>query len=179
MKIQRINLFAGPGSGKSTLAARIFAELKMRQYSVEHVTEYIKTWSYEKKFPKSFDQVYVFGKQINREDVFLRHVPLIVTDSPMMMNVCYAKYYQCPFWTHLMSIAKLFEAQHTSINFYLPRRTDFKTEGRYHDLEQAKSLDTAIKNIMLEELDQSLCYYDAPDFESIMAIIETRVGATS
>ena len=56
----RISLFGGPGSGKSTTAARLFSELKERHYSVEHVSEYVKSWTYMNRKPKGFDQVYIF-----------------------------------------------------------------------------------------------------------------------
>jgi len=39
----RINFLAGPGAGKSTTTAWIFSELKLRQVSVELVTEYVKS----------------------------------------------------------------------------------------------------------------------------------------
>jgi hypothetical protein len=62
--IRRICLHAGPGSGKSTLAARVFGELKVRGYDVEHVPEYIKTWAHAGRKPESYDQLYVFAKQL-------------------------------------------------------------------------------------------------------------------
>jgi adenylate kinase family enzyme len=92
--IRRICLFAGPGSGKSTLAAKIFAALKEQQIQVELINEYIKTWAYTGKVPKSYDQLYVFAKQLNSEDVILRHVPLLITDSPLLLNSAYPLHYQ-------------------------------------------------------------------------------------
>jgi len=169
--IRRICLFSGPGAGKSTLAARIFAEMKMLHYQVEHVTEYIKMWSYQNRFPVSFDQCYVFGHQLHREDDMLKHVQLVVTDSPMLLNVGYAKYYNCPFWESLLAITKLFESTFPSLNFFLPRRTDFKAEGRYQGLEESIKIDSYMKNMMVQHLDQSHCHYDISDFDKIMSII--------
>jgi nicotinamide riboside kinase len=95
-KIRRISLFGGAGSGKTTMAARLFADLKMLGWDVEHIQEYIKARAYEKRFPTSFDQVYVFGNQLHREDRLLHHVNLVVTDSPVLMNLAYARHTGSP-----------------------------------------------------------------------------------
>jgi len=41
----RICLFGSPSSGKSTLASKIFSRLKVDNYNVELVLEYIKEWT--------------------------------------------------------------------------------------------------------------------------------------
>lgn len=170
--IRRICFYGGPGCGKSTIAARVFADLKMKHYNVEQVTEYIKTWAHEGKFPKSFDQLYVFGKQMHREDVVLQHVDLIVTDSPLLMNSVYAETYGFPGWPELVSLGKKFEEKYPSINFFLPRRFDYKNEeGRYQDLEQAKEIDNAILTRMKHQLPQGGCYYNVWESGDVVRVI--------
>ena len=108
----RINLFGGAGCGKSVTAARIFVELKIKGHDIEYCTEYIKTWAYEKKVPKSFDQHYIFSKQMHAEDVLLSNgVKHIVTDSPLLMQLCYVERSGKNF-DHLLSAAKEFEEKY-------------------------------------------------------------------
>ena len=59
-KIRRICFYGAPGSGKSTVASYIFAELKMLNYNVEFVSEYVKRWTFIKREPQPFDQVFLF-----------------------------------------------------------------------------------------------------------------------
>lgn len=60
--IRRINLFGGAGCGKSCLASKLFADLKAKNYKIELVQEWIKPWAYDGRFPKSWDQFYVFAQ---------------------------------------------------------------------------------------------------------------------
>ena len=83
----RINLLAGPGSGKSTTAAWLFSELKIRHISVELITEYVKSWATQKRQVTTFDQVYLFGKQMQYEYRFLNNgIKNVVTDSPLILS---------------------------------------------------------------------------------------------
>lgn len=78
----RICFIGGPCSGKSKTAAWIFSELKERKISVEHVTEYVKSWTYIRRNVKEFDQIYIFAKQQQMEYKFLSNgVKNIITDS--------------------------------------------------------------------------------------------------
>ena len=62
----RICLYSGPGAGKSATAADIFAEFKRKNYSIELVAEYIKTWAYEGRKPESYDQTLIFANQLHQ-----------------------------------------------------------------------------------------------------------------
>ena len=40
-----INFLGQPGSGKSVLGTQLYSELKIRDYEVEFVNEFVKTWT--------------------------------------------------------------------------------------------------------------------------------------
>lgn len=152
ISIRRISLWGGPGSGKSTLASIVFAHLKMAGYSVELVNEYIKCWAYEKRQVGSFDQVYIFAKQLRLEDRVLRAgVKMVVTDSPLLMQTVYARKYNFTGWQELLSIGRKFDALHPAINFLLNRKHgEYQTEGRWQTVDEAKALDVEIEGFLQE-----------------------------
>ncbi len=170
----RINLYAGAGCGKSTTASYVFSRLKQKNYKVELVHEYIKKWAYENKKPKSFDQVYIFGKQLNAEDSLLQTggVEHLVTDSPIFMQVFYSKRYEFPCWRQLMDLAKAFDAAYPSLNIFLDREgLIYQQDGRYESEPQAKEVDDEMQAYMdqyvgeykvfkSKDLDQIIDYID-------------------
>ncbi|RDJ35100.1 MAG: hypothetical protein DWQ19_09710 [Crenarchaeota archaeon] len=146
----RINLWAGAGAGKSTIASGCFYDLKCMGYNVELVREYIKAWAYENKKPKSFDQIYVFAKQLRAEDHLLQHgISHIVTDSPIKMQVFYARRYNFPCWEQLYEIADRFEELYPAINVFLSREgLEYKDDGRYEREAEARKVDREILDYM-------------------------------
>lgn len=148
----RINIWAGPGAGKSNLVPLIYRELNLDGFSVELVVEYIKRWAYENKKPQSYDQLYIFSKQLNAEDVFLRSgVDHIVTDSPVPMQIYYSRKNKDPFWEHLRDIALAFEKKNPSLNIFLDRTgIPYRQNGRYENEEQAIQVDKEMYEFMQE-----------------------------
>lgn len=146
----RICLWAGAGAGKSATASGIHHKLKCRGYNIELVQEYIKKWAYQKRKPKSFDQVYIFGKQLHAEDSLLQEgVEHIITDSPIMLGVYYAKKSGMKGWEELMALGQAFDAQHPSINIFLNREgIPYKQEGRYETEAQALANDLEMKEFV-------------------------------
>lgn len=150
----RINLFGGPGSGKSTTAADLFAKLKRKKVSVEHVGEYVKAWAYQKRQVKKWDQVYLFGKQQQYEYRYLSTgVKNIVTDSPCFLSVIYSLYYGKNAGENIASaIAQLcreYDEDHPCLNVFLNRgEKEYVQEGRYQDYEAAKEIDQFTKEIL-------------------------------
>ena len=147
--IRRIGLLAGPGTGKSTTAAKLFAELKILGYDVEHIPEFVKTMAHEGRFPTSFDQVYIFGQQIHKEDIVLRHVTNLVTDCPIIMCCAYAKYYGSAGHESLLEIAHEFERQFPSFNLLLERDVPYVEKGRYQNSQQANDFDKFLLDFMV------------------------------
>lgn len=170
--LRRINFYAGPGAGKSTLAARTFAELKIRGYDVEHIPEYIKTWAYMGRKPKSYDQLYVYAKQLHTEDAALQHCKHIVTDSPLLMNNAYASYYGCAYTDHMVQLSQAFDRDFPAINFYIDRSVEYVQHGRYQDLAQAKEFDDFLKDFLSKHLKGWLVHVQVENFDRIMELIE-------
>ncbi|MBD3406151.1 MAG: AAA family ATPase [Candidatus Lokiarchaeota archaeon] len=148
MGIRRINIFGGPGCGKSTVAANIFSKMKAEGHEIELVDEYVKSWAYEKREICSFDQAYLFTQQLRKEYLVLRNSNgYIVTDSPLVLSICYAMKYGFKRWDCLQKIANDFEEEYPSLNIILDRQgCDYKSNGRYEDLGQAIIMDSVIDN---------------------------------
>lgn len=150
----RINLWAGAGAGKSTVASGLYYHLKCKNYNIELVGEYIKQWAYEKKVPSSYDQLYIFSKQLHAEDLLLKSgVQHLVTDSPVPMQLFYAKKFGFPAIDGLLDIARTFEKQFPSINIFLDRTgVPYQTHGRFQIYEEALQFDTEIRAMLESEL---------------------------
>jgi nicotinamide riboside kinase len=149
MKARRICLYAGGGAGKSTTAAWLFSELKRSGYSIELVVEYVKALAWQDRRPQSFDQCYLFGKQLHYEDRILRsNCQLIVTDSPVLLSSVYARLFaeNTEIAGPLETLALIFEKQFPSINIFLERGDKpYKLDGRWGDIEGAKMVDAEIR----------------------------------
>jgi nicotinamide riboside kinase len=170
---RRINFFGGAGCGKSTISAFVFYELKIRGYNVEHVTEYIKTWAHQGRFPKSFDQLYIFGKQMHKEDQVLHHVDRIVTDCPLLMCCVYAKKYEFDGWQELLSLSNKYDLKYPPLNIFLSRTVPYQSSGRFHTLEESMEFDRLIKD-MLDEYGGNYHTIDPTDKTSVIDLIESE-----
>ncbi len=149
----RICIFSGACGGKTSTATWLFSELKRADYSVEYAHEYVKRWTYHDRKPRSFDQILIFGKQLNLEDNALSAgVKNIVTDSPISLSYIYGKAYSDPEMAdHLLGLANLFEEKYPSVAIYLDRgEKKFKPEGRWGSLEDALVIDASIKEFLTD-----------------------------
>ena len=90
----RINILGGSGLGKSTLAAWLYSEIKRNHYSIELVSEYVKTRAVQKTEIKLLDQNYIFAKQQQYEYRFLSYgIKNCVSDSPTLLPTLYTEKY--------------------------------------------------------------------------------------
>jgi len=144
--IRRINLYGGPGCRKSTQAAYIYSQLKGKKLKVELVQEFVKTWAYEKREPSSFDQLYLFARQLRMEDIVLRNgVDYVITDSPIGLAVCYSQAGGFIQWPALTILAQEFERTYPSLNLFFDRDgTDYEAHGRYQTEDGAIKMDKLI-----------------------------------
>lgn len=173
----RINFFAGPGAGKSTTTARVFSQLKERHFSVEHVNEYVKSWAYQKRSIKKFDQVYLFGKQQQYEYRFLSSgVKNIVTDSPCFLSVIYAQKYATDTSEEVANAIRMlcreYDKDFPCTNIFLHRGAKpYVQEGRYQDYAAAQELDNFMLKILKETYPDNLIEVDYQDKDKILEIV--------
>lgn len=148
----RINLWGGPGSGKSTVTAYVFSQLSRNNYNVEIINEYVKQWAYLDRQPKSFDQIYIFGKQLHAEDVILQSgVSHLITDSPLLMSAWYCRKNSPAFWQHILALASEFEKAHPSIDIFLDRSgIKYQQRGRFQNEEEAATMDRQLFEFVTE-----------------------------
>lgn len=174
--IMRICLFSGPGCGKSTLATWLFSQIKMQRptIKVELVSEYIKDWAWDKRVPKSWDQFYVFAKQLNREDKVLRHDVHVITDSPLLMQLGYIERGGSVFAEECLSACRKFEEKYPSVNILLERVVEYVPEGRYENLQQAKEMDERITQLLSRALGAYM-RFSPLDKETILEYVLKRL----
>jgi hypothetical protein len=151
--IRRINFYSGPCCGKSVMAANIFLELKKRNQNVELIQEYAKDLAYDKIKIRPYDQLKIFAEQVSREHRVLQSDPdvITVTDSPIDLSISYARKYGFESWQSLVEIARKFNLDYPSINFFLIREDcPYSHTGRYENYEEAIIMDKEIKQFLKE-----------------------------
>ncbi len=176
-KIRRINFYAASGCGKSTLAAEVYARLKRSGYNVELVREVIKLMAYQGRFPKSFKQGKVFFDQLDLEDDHLEHVDLIVSDSPLHMNVAYSLHYGFECTSELLSIANKFDCKFPSVNYWSYRKWEYNVAGRYQNEDESKVLDKIIRDVAVNNIDGSRVFFDDMTLEDLIAHIRKEIDS--
>lgn len=145
-----INCFGGPGAGKSTTAMRLAADLKAAGYNAEFVQENVKGAAWEKRSTKYFNaQDLIFAKQHWDVDIVAQEVDLVITDSPILMSMCYI-----PWDFKLPSLRKVIREAHDayeSLNIFMKRGAKpYNPKGRNQTKEEAMVKDSEIF-AMLEE----------------------------
>lgn len=175
--IRRINFYGGAGCGKSTTAAWLFAQMKMDGYNVEHIQEFVKTWTYEHKVPKSFDQIHLLGQQMYKEDIVLRNdVDHLVTDCPIFLGACYSMYHNFAGWGHVVGLAKCFDDVYPSLNLFIDRGDKpYKAHGRFQTAEEARKIDEYVKE-KLSEYGHHFHVVKYQDLENIKNLVYSELG---
>lgn len=141
-----INLISGPGCGKSTTSAQLFYELKKRHINVEITNEYAKGLTYEENYKKIKNQLYLFAKQQNQIYRLNGIVDIIIMDSPLILSAIYDL-------NKSEELKNLIMYEHNklkNLTYFLERETEYKSEGRYHNLDEAIEVDTKILSFMDE-----------------------------
>ncbi|MDE5721999.1 MAG: ssDNA-binding domain-containing protein [Clostridia bacterium] len=141
-----VNLFAGPGAGKTTAALELTAALKKEGYNVEYVSEFAKELVLEGRTEELKDQEFVTNEQYHRIDRLRNSgVEIIVTDSPVLLGKVYGEgKNSAEYDKQILDYHNSFE----NFNLMVKRGETFQAEGRVHNLEQSKELDTKITSML-------------------------------
>jgi len=137
-----IQLFGGPSAGKSTLAAELFVAMKKANIgSVELVQEYAKELVWQERFKELDNQSLVTAGQIAKIMPLNGKVDYLITDSPLLLGLVYAKNPKEVENTILSHTAK-FERV---INIFIDRgNSTFETHGRVHNYKESINIDFKI-----------------------------------
>ena len=179
-----INLYGGPGTGKTTTATRIFSNLKSAGVNAEYVQEYVKQWAWEDRVPGKYDQFYFFGKQLRREYSLFKNVNTIITDSPVSL---------CAFYSNMLGgeeqgslfvkMAQEFYKEvekdgHDYVHVWLNRVKPYNEKGRFQTEDQAKEIDTKLKEFLKDKFGVNFIEIDgtneaADNFSNVL--LQTKV----
>jgi hypothetical protein len=153
---QVIDLYGGPGTGKSTSAALLYAFLKMGGVNTELVREYVKEWAWEGRVPGEFDQIYLLGKGVRKESLLYGKVDWVVSDSPVLLGVYYARQYGSKLIAEAVETAaiKFYDnCKNTGVvhhHIVLERTKKFNPLGRFQTETEAKKIDVELIKILEE-----------------------------
>lgn len=155
--------------GKSNFASSVFSCLGKMGHGVELVREYIKNRAYEGRKAQSYEQLLIFSKQLDSEDILLRNgVPLVITDSPVMLSAGYAEHNGLVFSEELVSISKKFDNDFPAINLYIERTVPYQTSGRYHSKDEAEKFDI----FLVDFLERNLIDLQRIKVDDLMQVVE-------
>jgi len=147
-----INIFGGPGTGKSVTAAKLFAELKIKKYNCELITEYAKELVYDESFKLMENQIWIFANQHHRMHRLRDKVDYLITDSPLFNSIVYSGKGEEHKTFHSFIMTEF--NKYNNLNVYLERETEYQTVGRYQDEEGAKQVDLEVLRLFK--------YFDVP-----------------
>lgn len=141
-----VNLFGVPSAGKSSGAAYIFSKLKMAGINAELVTEFAKDKVWEESKEVFNCQEYLFGKQSFRLSRLKNKVDVVITDSPLPLNILYNNN-DILGETFNDLVMKVFNS-YTNINILLNRVKPYNPIGRHQTEEESNALTAPLINIL-------------------------------
>lgn len=141
-----INLYGGPGTGKSTTAAKVFAHLKDLCVNAELVREYAKELAWAGVHIDARVQREMFKEQLRREQCLLGKVDVIVTDSPLLLQVHFSRHFEMlDVASDLLLEIKRYRAETGGhIDVQLLRKKAYNPVGRYQTEVEAIAMDDVI-----------------------------------
>ena len=144
-----VNLFGAPGAGKSTGAAYIFSQLKINGINVELVTEFAKDMTWEKNRKALTNQIYMLGNQLQRIYRCQDEVDVIVTDSPILLNILYNNN---PILDENFErlVVNIFKS-YNNLNYYVQRVKNYNPIGRNETEEEANKIANKLTNLLNKE----------------------------
>lgn len=141
------NFFGGPGIGKSTMAAAVYAELKWLGIDCELVDEYPKQLTWQGRQEELRDQLYILAKQNAKMQRLRGKVKVIVTDSPLLMQLAYLYRADLPHIA-MTQLVKHLMRDYDNLNILLRREKEYNPIGRNQTLEEAIALDKQITDLL-------------------------------
>lgn len=176
MKTLIVNAFGGPCAGKTTFAWEVASLCKKLSIPTEYICEYAKELVYEERFDildnTMKNQEHIFYEQKKRIDRLIGKVRIVVTDSPILLSVPYAKDATKEFEQKLLTEFN----QYDNLNFYIKRNEKdvYEQIGRKETLEESIIMDNKIYNF-LNENNVPFTTYFRNDMPEIMDRIIERI----
>lgn len=157
MKSKLITIIGAPASGKSTLATDVHTELKKLGKNSIYIPEAATDYIAEYGIPNTpIDQLTIFYKQTNRENMFIGSKEYIICDSSGILNYFYfRKLFENPLTNK--DIATINHLQKEILKtlsqwdyiYYVPVRLEgFEDNIRYQNQEEIKKIDKWIKSYL-------------------------------
>lgn len=149
-----INFISSPCSGKSTMASLLYAELKMMHLNAEYVQEIAKKKIYEKKFEELNNQYNISKEQYDIIKAVSKQVKYTITDSGIMVNLFYNKFYENNV-CNVEKVERIFKEklnEFNNINIFLERNEEYlyQNEGRVHTQEQSNEISKKMEQMLIE-----------------------------
>ena len=145
----RIAMAGGPGCGKSSLSRQLTTELYNKrkvncQYVTEMARDYINKALLLGKFvPSIADQLIIFSKQIEREQIVPQSADFLITDSPIFLpliffhNLCdFTDFQQRTAFLHIYESYLDKYLKWYDYIFVLKRQKPFLKDGTRHESEE-------------------------------------------
>lgn len=143
-----VNLFAGPGAGKTTCAWEIASSLKKKGVITEYVSEVAKEYAWDNDLEmldgSLKNQRQLLEEQDRRVQRLMGKVEVIVTDSPILLNMTYLKEQNEEFQNDVLNRF----GRQNNFNVFVERGQDYETAGRIHDYADAVRIDSNIENLL-------------------------------
>ena len=136
-----VNLFGGPGAGKSTLAYELTGRLKRADHKAELVVEYAKQLAYKKSHFEFTDQIFLIAQHNHNLKMLQGQVDIVVCDCSFLNTLIYTD--ESATVEHKLSI-DLYN-RYNNVGFIIPRRSKYHQYGRSQTEEEARLLDTKIR----------------------------------
>ena len=151
-----LNLIGASGVGKTTTSAKLFAKLKELNLNVAYSQEVVKIWVWEGRKVNKYDQYYLFGSECHNQSRLFDAVDILISDSSPILAAFYNYYYSGFTDNSLAPACKEFYRKVSSdnihvLNFYLPRKKQYVSYGRYQTQEESDALAIDLKNWLDEQ----------------------------
>ncbi len=163
-----VNLVAGPGAGKTTCAWEIAAELKKAGLVVEYVSEVAKEYVWDGRTDlldgTLEHQRALYEQQNHRVQCLIGKVDVVVTDSPIILNLLYLKERNPVYENEVITQFK----SRRNFTLFVQRGEKFEKEGRIHNREQSAQLDKEV----LDLLDNNDIYYGKYTYDAMKICVK-------